>query len=120
VSAYGGYAELQKGHGRQASVLGAVWTRRTRYLAGAVCLALCAFAIVPIVMTVLGLPTYILNSLGTAALAIGLALLITIPAGYALARYPIPYKEVLFVFLLLGLIIPYQALLTPYSCFSRT
>jgi len=68
-------------------------------------------------MTVLGLPTYILNSLGTAALAIGLALLITIPAGYALARYPIPYKEVLFVFLLLGLIIPYQALLTPIFLF---
>jgi multiple sugar transport system permease protein len=147
VSAYGGYAQLQKGHRRRASVFSAVWTKRTGYLAGAVCLALCAFAIVPIVMTVLasfkstgeqalsppiyfpqaldwssyqrlwnfqlGLPTYIMNSLGTAAMAIGLALVITIPAGYALARYPIPYKEVLFVFLLLGLIIPYQALLTP-------
>jgi multiple sugar transport system permease protein len=117
-------------------------------------MALCAFAIVPIAMTVLasfkstgeqalsppiyfpqsldissyqrlwnfqlGLPTYILNSLGTAALAIGLALVITVPAGYALARYPIPFKEVLFVFLLLGLIIPYQALLTPiFLLFSQ-
>ena len=35
------------------------------------------------------------------------------PAGYGLARFPIPGKEVLFVFLLLGLIVPYQALLTP-------
>ena len=38
---------------------------------------------------------------------------LTIPAGYALARFPMPGKEVLFVVLLLGLIIPYQALLTP-------
>ena len=35
------------------------------------------------------------------------------PAGYGLARFPIPAKEVLFVFLLLSLIIPHQALLTP-------
>ena len=40
-------------------------------------------------------------------------LLLTVPAGYALARFPIPGKEILFVFLLLALIIPYQALLTP-------
>jgi multiple sugar transport system permease protein len=43
--------------------------------------------------------------------AIRLSLVVTIPAGYALARFPIPFKEVVFVFLLLGLIIPYQALL---------
>jgi multiple sugar transport system permease protein len=61
----------------------------------------------------LGLPVYILNSLGTALLTIALALAITIPAGYSLARFPLHRKEVLFVFLLLGLIIPYQALLTP-------
>jgi multiple sugar transport system permease protein len=68
----------------------------------------------------LGLPTYLFNSVGTAALAIGLSLLVTIPAGYALARFPIPFKEVVFVFLLLGLIIPYQALLTPiFLMFSQ-
>ena len=39
--------------------------------------------------------------------------LLTVPAGYALARFPIPGKEVLFVVLLLALIVPYQALLTP-------
>ena len=54
-----------------------------------------------------------MNSLGTALLTIVFALALTIPAGYALARFPIPAKEVLFVFLLLALIIPYQALLTP-------
>jgi multiple sugar transport system permease protein len=60
-----------------------------------------------------GLPTYLGNSLGTALLTIGLVLALTIPAAYALARFPIPVKELLFVLLLLALIIPYQALLTP-------
>jgi multiple sugar transport system permease protein len=60
-----------------------------------------------------GLPTYLGNSLGTALLTIALCLGLTIPAGYALARYRIPGKEILFLFLLLALIIPYQALLTP-------
>jgi len=60
-----------------------------------------------------GLPTYLANSLGTAVLAIVLTLVLTVPAGYALARFPIPAKEVIFVVLLLALIVPYQALLTP-------
>lgn len=60
-----------------------------------------------------GLPTYLLNSLGTAVLTIAFTLVLTVPAGFALARFPIPGKELLFVFLLLALIIPYQALLTP-------
>jgi multiple sugar transport system permease protein len=60
-----------------------------------------------------GLPTYLANSLGTALIAICLTLGLTVPAGFALARFPIPAKEGLFVFLLLALIIPYQALLTP-------
>lgn len=60
-----------------------------------------------------GLPVYLLNSFGTAFLTIALTLLLTIPAGFALARFPIPGKEALFVFLLMALIIPYQALLTP-------
>lgn len=60
-----------------------------------------------------GLPIYVLNSGGAALITIALCLGLTIPAGYALARFPIPGKEVLFVILLLGLIIPYQALLTP-------
>ena len=41
------------------------------------------------------------------------ALVLTMLAGYGLARFPVPHKEPLFVFLLMALIIPYQALLTP-------
>ena len=60
-----------------------------------------------------GLPTYVGNSLITAALTIVMILALTVPAGYGLARFPIPGKNLIFVFLLLALIIPYQALLTP-------
>lgn len=60
-----------------------------------------------------GLPTYLTNSLGVALLTIAMALALTVPAGYALGRFPIPGKEFFFIFLLLALIIPYQALLTP-------
>lgn len=60
-----------------------------------------------------GLPTYLFNSFGTAFLTIAFTLLLTVPAGYALGRFSIPGKEFLFVFLLLALIVPYQALLTP-------
>lgn len=60
-----------------------------------------------------GLLTYVSNSLFAAVLTIGITLGLTIPAGYGLARFPIPVKEPLFVVLLLSLIIPYQALLTP-------
>jgi len=125
-----------------------VWSGRSAYIVGAICLALCTFALTPIVFAALasvkspaeaaavpptylphgtlslesyrklwtfqlGLPTYLVNSFGTAFMTITFALALTIPAGYALARFPIPRKEALFVFLLLALIIPYQALLTP-------
>jgi multiple sugar transport system permease protein len=60
-----------------------------------------------------GLPTYFSNSLGAAVLTIIFCLALTIPAGYGLAKFRIPGKEALFVVLLLGLIVPYQALLTP-------
>ena len=123
------------------------WSGRNRYLVGALCLAICALMVAPVVLSILasvkttaeaaaqpptyfprelsldsysrlwtyqaGLPAYLANSVGTALLTIVIALGLTIPAGYALARFPIPFKEPLFVFLLLALIIPYQALLTP-------
>ena len=60
-----------------------------------------------------GLPRYLFNSFATAVLAILFTVLLTVPAGYALARFPVPGKELLFVLLLTSLIIPYQALLTP-------
>ena len=60
-----------------------------------------------------GLPTYLFNSFGTAVLTILLTLVLTVPAAYALARFRVPAKEFVFVILLLALIVPYQALLTP-------
>jgi multiple sugar transport system permease protein len=60
-----------------------------------------------------GLPKYIGNSLITAILTIVMTLVLTVPAGYGLARFPVPGKEAIFILLLLALIIPYQALLTP-------
>jgi multiple sugar transport system permease protein len=67
-----------------------------------------------------GLPTYLWNSFATAMLTIGLTLAMVIPAGFALARFPIPGREGVFVFLLLALIVPYQALLTPtFLIFAR-
>jgi multiple sugar transport system permease protein len=121
--------------------------KRTGYLAGAICLAVSAIMVAPLVLTVIssfknkveqnavpptylthepsldsylrlwtyqdGLPTYLFNSATTALLAIAFSLGLTIPAGYALARLPMPGREYVFLFLLLALIIPYQALITP-------
>jgi multiple sugar transport system permease protein len=120
---------------------------RTKYVIGAICMAICAIMLAPLVLTVVaslkttmeqaavpptwfphelslasyvklwnyqdGLPVYLFNSAATAFLTNAFCLGLTIPAGYALARFPIPGKELLFVFLLLALIIPYQALITP-------
>lgn len=130
-----------------ARVWSRVWAGRNRYLVGAVCLTICVFMLMPIVLSMLasvkttaeaaaipptyvprelsldsyqrlwsyqaGLPTYLGNSFATAFMTIAFTLALTIPAGYALARFPVPGKELIFVFLLLALIIPYQALLTP-------
>ena len=67
-----------------------------------------------------GLPTYLFNSLSVAFLTIFFCLLLAVPAAYGLARFPVPGKELLFIILLLGLMIPYQALVTPlYLMFSK-
>jgi multiple sugar transport system permease protein len=67
-----------------------------------------------------GLWTYVANSLGVAALTIVLCLALSVPAGFALARFPIPGKNVIFLILLTPLMIPYQALLTPlYLMFAK-
>ena len=120
---------------------------RAKYLVGALCIALCAIMLLPLLASVLaslkstqeaaavpptyfphglsfdsyrrlwhyqaGLPTYLGNSAGAALLTILFCLGLTVPAGYALARFPVPGKEFFFIVLLLGLIVPYQALLTP-------
>lgn len=66
-----------------------------------------------------GLWTYVSNSLFVAFLTIAFCLALSVPAGYALARFAIPFKEVFFLMLLASLMIPYQAMLTPlYLQFS--
>jgi len=60
-----------------------------------------------------GLLTYVYNSLAVALFAIVFCLVLSVPAGYGLARFRIPGKEIIFLILLSGLMIPYQALLMP-------
>jgi multiple sugar transport system permease protein len=120
---------------------------RTRYLSGAICVAICAVMLAPLVVSIsaslktteeasarpptyfthalsldsyerlwayqAGLPNYVLNSGVAALLTVVFCLALTIPAGFALARFRLPGKEIVFIFLLLALIVPYQALLTP-------
>lgn len=67
-----------------------------------------------------GLPVYLFNSLSVAFLTIFFCLTLAVPAAYGLARFPVPGKELLFIVLLLGLMIPYQALVTPlYLMFAK-
>jgi multiple sugar transport system permease protein len=60
-----------------------------------------------------GLATYVFNSLTVAFLTILFCLALAVPAGYGLARFRLPGREVIFLFLLASLMVPYQALLTP-------
>ena len=60
-----------------------------------------------------GLATYVGNSLSVAALTIIFCLALSVPAGYGLARFPIPGKEVIFLILLASMMLPFQALLVP-------
>jgi multiple sugar transport system permease protein len=67
-----------------------------------------------------GLQTYVYNSLTVAGLTIVFCLALAVPAGYGLARLNVPAKEVLFLILIVGLMVPYQALLTPlYLMFAK-
>lgn len=142
----GSVLAAREAHGARG-LLSRLWAGRTKYLVGAICLALCTVMLTPLVLSILaslkstaeaaalpptyipsaitldsyerlwtyqaGLPTYLGNSFGTAFLTIAFVLVLTVPAAYGLARFPIRGKEILFVLLLLALIIPYQALLTP-------
>jgi multiple sugar transport system permease protein len=66
-----------------------------------------------------GLWTYVANSLIVAFLTIAFCLVLAVPAGYGLARFRIPFKEVFFLLILASMMIPYQAMLTPlYLMFS--
>ena len=67
-----------------------------------------------------GLGTYVANSLTVAAFTIIVCLGLAVPAGFGLARFRLPGKEVIFLVLLAPLMIPYQALLTPlYLMFAK-
>lgn len=60
-----------------------------------------------------GLWVYVRNSLIVAGLTILFCLILSVPAGYALARFPLPGKEVIFLILLASMMLPFQALLIP-------
>jgi multiple sugar transport system permease protein len=67
-----------------------------------------------------GMVTYASNSLFVAGLTILFCLLLSVPAGYGLARFRIWGKEIWFILLLAPLMIPYQSLLIPlYLTFSK-
>ena len=60
-----------------------------------------------------GLFSYVWNSLSVAGLTILFCLVLSVPAGYALARFPLPFKEGVFLILLASMMLPFQALLIP-------
>ena len=60
-----------------------------------------------------GIGTYVGNSLSVAGLTIVFCLVLSVPAGYSLARFDLPGKEVIFLTLLASMMLPFQALLVP-------
>lgn len=67
-----------------------------------------------------GIWTYVRNSALVAGMTIVLCLALSVPAGFALARFPVPGKEVWFVLILASMMVPYQALLVPiYLMFAK-
>lgn len=67
-----------------------------------------------------GLVTYVWNSLAAAGLSIAMCLMLSVPAGYGLARYNFRFKEAWFLFLVATMMLPFQALLIPlYLMFAK-
>jgi multiple sugar transport system permease protein len=67
-----------------------------------------------------GVWTYVRNSTVVAGMTIVLCLALSVPAGFALARFPVPGKEIWFVLILASMMVPYQALLVPlYLMFAK-
>ena len=67
-----------------------------------------------------GLAVYVGNSLAVAGMTIVFCLVLSVPAGYGLARFNIPGKEIIFLILLASMMLPFQALLVPlYLLFSH-
>ena len=67
-----------------------------------------------------GLASYFANSALVALMTIAACLALAAPAGYGLARFRLPGREMAFLVMLAPMMIPYQALLTPlYLDFAR-
>jgi multiple sugar transport system permease protein len=67
-----------------------------------------------------GIWVYVRNSTLVASMTILLCLLLSVPAGFALARFPVPAKEFWFLLILMPMMVPYQALLVPlYLMFAK-
>lgn len=67
-----------------------------------------------------GIWSYVRNSTLVARVTIPLCLALSVPAGFALARFPVPGKEVWFVLILASIMAPYQALHVPlYLMFAK-
>ena len=67
-----------------------------------------------------GIWVYTANSLSVAAMTIAMCLVLAVPAGYGLARFPVPGKDLWFLLLLASMMVPYQALLVPlYLMFAK-
>ncbi|MFM2356917.1 MAG: hypothetical protein RLZZ528_2653 [Pseudomonadota bacterium] len=67
-----------------------------------------------------GIWSYVRNSTLVAGMTIVLCLALSVPAGFALARVPVPGKEIWFVLILASMMVPYQALLVPlYLMFAK-
>ena len=67
-----------------------------------------------------GIASYVGNSLAVASMTILFCLALSVPAGYSLARFDMPGKEVIFLILLASMMLPFQALLVPiYLLFSH-
>ena len=67
-----------------------------------------------------GIWIYLRNSVLVAGLSIAMCLALAVPAGFALSRFAVPGKEVLFLIILASMMVPYQALLVPmFLMFSK-
>ncbi len=67
-----------------------------------------------------GILSYVRNSALVAGITILMCLVLSVPAGFALARFPVPGKELWFILILASMMVPYQALIVPlYLMFSK-
>ena len=67
-----------------------------------------------------GLPLYLFNSFSVAFMTIAGCVILASLAGFGLARFAIPGKEIFFLLLICGMMVPYQTLLTPlYLMYSH-